>query len=117
MSDSFAIIQSRETRYWRENMSHTINVADLTNQDVIHRTLLDIQSHGTSYALVQDGGEVAKFVPVEEKSDWVFERKASKEEMQRRKAAFARAEELSKRIAKLWNTNETAVEAVANDRR
>ena len=45
-------------------MSHTINVCDLTDQDAVLRILSEIQNHGVSYALMQDGVEVAKVVPV-----------------------------------------------------
>ena len=92
--------------------SHTIDVSDLTDQDAIHRVLQEMQNHGTCYSLMQDGVAVAKVIPVEEKND-----KVSDEVTKKRWEAFARAEELSKRIAELWCTDETAVEAVANSRR
>ena len=52
------------------SMSQIINVADLTDQDAVLRILLDMQNHGTSYSLIQNGVEVAKVVPVEGKKGW-----------------------------------------------
>ena len=45
-------------------MSHTISITDLANQEIVLRVLQDIQDHGTSYSLMQDGVEVAKVIPV-----------------------------------------------------
>ena len=47
--------------------AHTITVSDLTDQDTVLRVLSEIQSHGTSYSLLQNGVEVAKVVPTERK--------------------------------------------------
>jgi len=96
-------------------MSHTINVTDLTDQDAVHRVLSDIRSHGTSYALVQDGVEVAKVVPAEVEKD--YNGKVSPEVAKKRREALARMDVLAKKIAELWSTDETAAEAVANNRR
>ena len=96
-------------------MTHTINVSDLADQDAVHQAILDIQNHGVSYSLVRDGVEVAKVIPTEKrygKND-----KVSEEVTKRRWAALARAEELSKRITEHWSTDETALEAIQNDRR
>ena len=96
-------------------MSHTINVCDLTDQDAVIRVLSDIQDHGTSYSLVQDGMKVAKVVPAEvEKNN---NGKVSAEVIKKRQEAMKRIDERSKRIAELWNTNENAAEVVANNRR
>ena len=92
--------------------SHTINVSDLTDQDAVLRVLLEIQNNGTSYSIIQNGVEVAKVVPAEGKNNTV-----SDELTKKRLEVLARAETLSKKIAQSWSTNETAVEAVANDRR
>ena len=97
-------------------MSHTINVTDLTNQDAVHRILSDIQHHGTSYALVQEGVEVAKVVPTEVKNDY-YNGKVSPEVTKKRLMLLEEMDEFSKKVAELWSTNETAAEAVANNRR
>ena len=97
------------------SLAHSINVSDLADQDTVHRVLSEIQSHGTSYSLVQDGVEVAKFVPAERKSNGSD--KVSEEVTKKRWEAFARAEALSEEITRLWSTNETALEAIQNDRR
>ena len=91
--------------------SPIINVCDFTNQEAMHRVLWDVQNHGTSYSVVQDGIEVAKVVPPEEKSD-----KVSDEVTRQRWEAFAEMKVLAKRIAEHWTTDETAVEAITNDR-
>ena len=96
-------------------MSLTINVTDLTNQDAVHRILSDIQHHGASYALVQEGVEVAKVVPAEVKND--YNGKVSPELAEKRLRIMDEVEEFSKRIAHLWSTDETSAEAVANNRR
>ena len=97
-------------------MSHTINVTDLVDQDAVLRVLLDIQNHGVCYALVQDGIEVAKVVPAEEK---VFapKDKVSAEVTKKRREIMEQVKEFSKQVAEAWTTDETAVEAVANNRR
>ena len=51
------------------SISHTINVSDLADRDALHRAILEIQNNGVSYALVQDGVEVAKVIPTEERYD------------------------------------------------
>ena len=96
-------------------MSHTINVTDLTNQDAVHRILSDIQHHGTSYALVQEGVEVAKVVPAEVKND--YNGKVSPEVVKKRREVMKRIDVLAEKIAHLWSTDETSAEAVANNRR
>ena len=93
------------------SLSHTINISDLTDQDAVLRVVREVQDHGTSYSLIQNGVEVAKVVPVEEKND-----KVSAEVTKRRWEALARAEALREEITRLWSTNETAVEAITNDR-
>ena len=101
-------------------MSLTINVTDLTNQDAVHRILSEIQHHGASYALVQEGVEVAKVVPVKVKNDDNgndYNGKVSPEVAKKRREALARMDVLAKKIAELWSTDETAAEAVANNRR
>ena len=97
-------------------MSHTINVTDLTDQDAVHRVLSDIRSHGACYSLVQDGIEVAKVVPTKEETFDPNE-KVSDEVTEKRQKVFERVDKLAKRIAELWSTDETAAEAVANNRR
>ena len=100
-------------------MSLTINVTDLTNQDAVHRILSEIQHHGASYALVQEGVEVAKVVPVKDEAD-SFENhdgEYSEELEKHRLRVLDEVEEFSKRIAHLWSTDETSAEAVANNRR
>jgi hypothetical protein len=96
-------------------MSHTINVTDLSDQEALHRVLLEMQSHGTSYSLVQNGVEVAKIVPVEKEIERGKDT-VSPELVKKRMEVFARMEVLSKKIAQAWSTDETAVEAITNDR-
>ena len=99
-------------------MSHTINVTDLADQNAVLRILSDIQHHGTSYALVQEGVEVAKVVPVEVKDDYNgYNEKISPEAAKRRREAMERIREFREEIAHLWNTEENAAELVANNRR
>jgi len=100
-------------------MSHTINVTDLTDQDALHRVLGEIQNHGVSYSLMQDGIEVAKVVPSNDKDIPVedYHAKESEEVIKKRREVMKRVEILSKKIAAAWSTNETAVEAVQNNRR
>ena len=100
-------------------MSHTINVTDLTDQDAIHRILGEIQNYGVSYSLMQDGIEVAKVVPAEDKCFTVANRSSMTPEelMEKRLKVLERMDTLAKKVAKLWNTEENAVEAVINDRR
>ena len=92
-------------------ISHTINVSDLTGRDAVLRILLEIQNNGVSYVLVQDGVEVARVVPVERKKD-----KVSDELTKKRWEVLAKMDVLSKKIAQAWSTDETAVEAIINDR-
>ena len=95
--------------------AHSITVSDLADQNIVLRVLSEIQSHGTSYSLVQDGVEVAKVVPAAERN--YSNDKVSDEVTKRRWEAEARADALSKRIAEHWSTDETALEAIQNDRR
>ena len=44
-------------------INHTINVADLTDQDTVLRVLQDVQDHGSRYSLLQNGVEVAMMGP------------------------------------------------------
>ena len=78
----------------------------------MHQVLQDIQDHGTCYSLMQDGVEVAKVVPARVKKELV-----SDELTKKRLATLEELEPLTKKITQLWNTNETAVEAVINYRR
>ena len=96
------------------SISHTINISDLTNHDTVLRILLEIQNNGTSYSLIQNGVEVAKVVPAEEKAN--KNDRVSDELTKKRWEALARAEALREEITRLWSTNETAVEAITNDR-
>ena len=96
------------------SINHTINVSDLVDQDTLHRILLEIQNNGTSYSLVQDGIEVAKVVPAAERN--YKNDKVSDEVTKKRWEVFAKVEVLSKQIAEAWSTDETAVEAITNDR-
>ena len=96
-------------------MSHTINIADLTDHDAVLRILLDMQNSGMSYSLVQDGIEVAQVVPVKPAEEW--NGKVSDEVTRKRLRILDEIEDFSKKIADLWTTDETAAEAVANDRR
>ena len=96
-------------------MSHTINVSDLTDHDAVHRVLSDIQNHGTSYAIVQDGIEVAKVVPTDEVFD--MNGKISPEAAKKRRETLGRIRVFREEIAHLWNTEENAAEIVANNRR
>ena len=96
-------------------MNYTINVDDLSDQDAVLRVLQEIQNNGTSYSLIQNGVEVAKVVPVEEKSHG--NDKVSEEVTKKRWETLAKMETLSKEIARLWSTDETALEAIQNDRR
>jgi len=96
-------------------MSHTINVTDLADQNAVHRILSDIQHRGASYALVQEGVEVAKVVPAEVRND--YNGKISAELAAKRLRIMDEVEEFSKRIAHLWNTDKNAAELVAENRR
>ena len=100
-------------------MSHTINVTDLVDQDAVHRVLSDIQNYGVSYALVQDGIEVAKVVPTEEKvtSTEDYDSKDSEELAKHRREVIERVKVFREKIAHMWNTDENAAELVANNRR
>ena len=107
-------------------MSHTINITDLTDQDAVHRVLSDIRSHGASYSLMQDGIEVAKVVPAEDKSNNDIQNDysnndyngmTSEELAKHRQEVMERVKVFSKKVAKLWSTDENAAEAVANNRR
>jgi hypothetical protein len=98
-------------------MSHTIDVTDLSDQDALHRVLLEMQSHGTSYALIQNGIEVAKIVPVEKEIPVEWNRdKVSAEVTKKRWEVFAKVEEFSKEVAQKWSTDENSLEAITNDR-
>jgi len=97
------------------SINHSINVSDLTDQNAVLRVLQAMQNRGTSYSLLQNGVEVAKFVPANGQRNGSD--KVSEEVTKRRWEAFARAEELSKEITRLWSTDETALEAIQNDRR
>ena len=96
------------------SLAHTINVSDLVDQDIVLRVLSEIQSHGTSYSLIQDGVEVAKVVPVVERN--YKDDKVSEELTKKRMEVFERMKAFSKEVAQLWSTDETAVEAITNDR-
>ena len=96
------------------SISHTINVNDLVDQDIVLRVLSEIQNHGTSYSLLQNGVEVAKVVPVEGKRNG--SNKVSEEVTKKRWEVFEKVKILSKKIAEDWNTDETTVEAITNDR-
>ena len=93
------------------SINHTINVSDLADHDAVHRALLEIQNNGVSFSLVQDGVEVAKVIPIER------ERPVSAELTRKRLEILEKAKILSKEITRKWSTNESAAEAVANDRR
>ena len=100
-------------------MSHTINVTDLADQDAVLRVLLDIRNHGASYALVQEGVEVAKVVPVKDEAA-PFENHdgmTSEELAKHRLEVIERVKVFRERIGHLWNTDENAAELVANNRR
>jgi len=96
------------------SLTNTITIADLTDQDNVLKMISEIRNHGTNFSLVQNGIEVARVVPVDEKKDHNM---VSDELTAIRSAAMKNAKVLSKRIARLWNSEETAAEAVANDRR
>ncbi|MCL2711264.1 MAG: hypothetical protein FWE95_10325 [Planctomycetaceae bacterium] len=93
-------------------INYTIDVSDLADQDAVSRAILEIQNNDVSYSLVQNGVEVAKVIPAERQ-----EKPVSAELTKKRWEAEARADALSERITRLWSTNETAVEAIQNDRR
>jgi antitoxin (DNA-binding transcriptional repressor) of toxin-antitoxin stability system len=93
--------------------SNTIQITDLMNQDSILKMISEIQNHGVNFSLVQNGVEVARVVPVEE----TYTTPTSNEQVAKRLAALEKMEILSKKVARLWNTEETATEAVAHDRR
>jgi len=93
------------------SINHTINVSDLADNDTISQAILEIQTNGVSYSLVQDGVEVAKVVPVEAKK--TTDPNAL---MKKRLEVMEKVKMSSKRIAQHWNSDETAVEALTNDR-
>ena len=104
------------------SLAHTINVSDLTDQDTVLRVLSEIQSHGTSYSLLQNGVEVAKVVPAERRSHLTGtplnnSDKVSEELTKKRMVVLEKMEALSKEIGRKWSTDETALEAIQNDRR
>ena len=85
-------------------MSHTINVTDLADQNAVHRILSDIQHHGTSYALVQEGVEVAKVVPIKDEAT-LFEDHdgmTPEELAKHRLEVLERIKVFSKKVAKLY---------------
>ena len=90
----------------------TMNTVDLMDPNAVHRFLAEVPNRATRFTLVQNGKKVAKVIPVEEKSD-----KVSDELTKIRLAVLEEMEILSKEIAENWNSDETAAEAVANDRR
>ena len=91
---------------------HTIDTVELTNHENVLKMISEIQNQNTNFFLVQDGVEVARIIPVEAK-----DRSASEKLKEKRFAVLEEMEILSKRVAQLWKTEETAAEAVANDRR
>jgi len=93
------------------SITHAINISDLADQDTVNRALLEIQNNGVSYSLVQDGIEVAKVIPVERRA--TLDPDAL---MKKRLAVLDRVDILAKKIAEHWSTDETAVEAITNDR-
>ena len=93
------------------SLSQTMITVDLADQNAVHQFLSEIPNRETHYSLVQNGVEIAKVIPVEEKSD-----KVSDEITKKRWEALAKMKMLSKRIAEHWSTDETAVEAITNDR-
>jgi len=97
------------------SITHAINVSDLTDQDAVRRAILEIQNNGISYSLMQDGVEVAKVIPTEERYD--KSDKVSEELVKKRLTVLERMEALSKEIGRKWSTDETALEAIQNDRR
>jgi hypothetical protein len=98
-------------------MSHTIDVTDLTNQDTIFRVLGEVQNHGTSYSLVQDGVEVARVVPAENNLTGTPVKTTDPDAlMKKRLAVLDRMDILAKEIAQLCDGNESGVEARINDR-
>ena len=100
-------------------MSHTINVTDLADQNAVHRILSDIQHHGTSYALVQEGVQVAKVVPVKDEATLIEDHDGmTPEELAKhRLEVLERVEVFSERIRHMWNTDKNAAELVAENRR
>ena len=97
-------------------MSHTINVTDLADQNAVLRILSDIQHHGASYALVQEGVEVAKVVPVKDETTH-HDGMTSEELAKHRLEVMERVEAFSERIRHMWNTDKNAAELVAENRR
>jgi len=92
--------------------SNIIQITDLANQDSILKMISEVRNRKVNFSLVQNGVEVARVVPVEGKNIRVSDELTAK-----RLAALEKMEILSKKVARLWNTGETAVEAVGNDRR
>ena len=88
------------------------STVDLADQNAVHRFLAEVPNRDTRYTLVRNGRKVAKVIPVEEKED-----KVSDELTKIRLEALEEMRALSKIIAENWNSDETAAEAVANDRR
>lgn len=99
------------------NEFHTMDIPDITDQDAVRRFFEEIQNPGTNYLCVRDRANYFfVYHPTQNEAEDEND-KVSDEVTQRRLAALERARALSKEIAELWCTDETAVEAVANCRR
>ena len=92
--------------------TNTVNTVDIMDQNAVHRFLSEVPNRETHFSLVQNGTEVARVIPVKEKKGPV-----SDEVTKKRLEALEEMRILSKQIAENWGSDETAAEAVANDRR
>ena len=95
----------------------TIDLPDVTNQDAVQRFFGELRNPGTSYLRVRDGANYFLVYRPAGKESEKKNGKVSDEVTQKRLAALERARALSKEVAELWCTDETAAEAVANSRR
>jgi len=94
------------------SLINTITVADLADQENVLKMISEIQNHRAIFSLVQNGVEVAHVIPTRANNGTV-----SEELTAQRWAALKSIEKTSQRIAELWKSEETAAEAVSNDRR
>ena len=99
------------------NEVHTIDLPDIADQNAVRQFFGAIQNPETNYLRVRDGANYFLVYHPTENEAKEKNGKVSEEVTQRRLASLKRIEALSKEVAELWCTDETAVEAVANCRR
>jgi len=89
---------------------HTISITDLNCK--ISDLIDGLKNQNRQYVIVQDGVSVAMLRPLD--SPQSNDAESLKE---RRRKAFGELKELAKEVSKQWCSDESAAEAVSNDRR